>query len=444
MTFPLRRCVSAFALAVLSTQALQPVLAQQQQQPPLSKAKKAQPIPPPLPPTAYALEDALPGLKFDNPLGIATAPGMTDRLFIIERPGRIQLVTDLGHTPPARQVFLDLTAPRDGKLTSEGECGLLGFALHPDHANNRRFFVYYSVRMANRLYERVSRFEVSKSNPLHAEPTSEQPLFTQEDPAINHNGGDLHFGPDGYLYISVGDGGAGDDKFNEGRFINQGFHAAILRIDVDQKPGNLPPNPHSGIARDPKGDAYYSVPADNPFVGAASHHGQSIPPESVRTEIWACGLRNVWRFSFDPKTHRLFAGDVGQNLYEEVDLIVKGGDYGWSYREGLHPFTTGPGGAAEPPEFKPIDPIFEYPRTTGTSVTGGVVYHGTRYPELQGAYICADYAFGRIMALRERQPQWAMEIIAVETGIVALGADPRDGEILFANLNGNIRKLKKQ
>src|SRR5204863_3885105 len=130
-------------------------------------------------------------------------------------------------------------------------------------------------------------------------PASEQPLFSQEDPATNHNGGDLLFGTDGYLYVSVGDGGAGNDQFNNARFINKGFFAAILRIDVDKKDGNLEPNAHPGIEKDDGGKAYYSVPADNPFVGAASYHGEKIDPAAVRTEKWATGLRNPWRMHLD-------------------------------------------------------------------------------------------------------------------------------------------------
>lgn len=408
------------------------------QAPKPAPAKKQPPVPPPLPPTAYALEDAFPGLKFEQPVAIVPVPGDKSRLVIVERTGRLQTLTNLASDAPAKQVFLDFTKPRDGDLTVEGECGLLGFAFHPDYANNGQFFVYYSLRIQGQLYQRVSRFTEASSG-------SEQPLITQEDPASNHNGGDLQFGPDGYLYIAVGDGGAGNDKFDNSHFINKGFHAAILRIDVDKKPGSLPPNPHPAIALEAE-EARYAVPKDNPFHGATAHHGQAIDPKTVRTEIYATGLRNPWRMSFDPPTGRLFAGDVGQNLYEEVDIIVKGGDYGWSYREGLHPFPLGPGGGQEPANFKPIDPMFEYPRTMGLSITGGVVYRGSKFPDLAETYIFADFAFGRVISLRERErnPQWKPEILANEAGITGIGIDPRDGEVLFANMAlGVIKRLKK-
>ena len=186
------------------------------------------------------------------------------------------------------------------------------------------------------------------------------------------------------------------------------------------------------------------LPADNPFIGITSHNGLPVDPATVRTEIWATGLRNPWRMSFDSATGRLFAGDVGQNLYEEVDIITRGGDYGWSYREAGHPFTLGPRGGKEPADFKPVAPIFEYPRMTGLSVTGGVVYHGTRYPQVQGMYIFADFATGRVIALNDEGKQvWADKTLAQDPGIAGIGLDPRNGEVLFANLaSGKIKRLK--
>ena len=396
------------------------------------KVKKSAPVPPPLPPMAYELDDALVGLNFSMPVAVASAPNDKDRLFVVEKTGCIQVVTNLDRPTPTKRVFANLIERPDGKLDDKGECGLLGLAFHPNFASNSRYFVSYSLRVGGQLYQRVSRFEGDQ----------EQPLITQLDPAGNHNGGDLHFGPDGYLYISVGDGGGANDAFDYGRFINKGFHAAILRIDVDKRPGNLPPNPHVAIARDAKGEAFYAVPADNPFIGTTSHQGKQIHPTTVRTEIWSTGLRNVWRFSFDPPTGRLFAADVGQNLYEEVNLIGKGGDYGWSHREGFHAFDLGPSKERPPAGIKPIDPIFEYPRSIGISITGGVVYRGNKFPKLKNAYLCADYAFGRVIALHEKNEIWEHEIIAFEPSITGISIDPRDGELLFCNMaKGKIMRL---
>ncbi len=393
--------------------------------------------------TDYSMEDAFPGVRFDQPLGIVTAPKETSRIFVLEKTGRIQVLTGLDGSKVEKKIFLDLTKPRDGALETEGECGVLGLAFPPDFATSKRVFVYYSLKLSGKLHQRVSRFELDTNDADRVNPASEQPLWSQADPASNHNGGDLVFGPDSYLYVSVGDGGAADDRFNNARFINKGFFAAILRMDVDLKAGNPAPNPHPGIARDDKGAAFYAVPADNPFIGATTHHGEKVDPATVRTEIWATGLRNPWRMHLDVPTGRLFTGDVGQNLYEEVDIITKGGDYGWSYREAKHPFPQGPGRARQPLDFKPVEPIFEYPRATGISVTGGVVYRGKALPKLSEAYIFADYGSGAVLALREKSGTWEPETLAREPGIAGIGTDPRDGTVLFANLaQGRVGKLK--
>ena len=395
--------------------------------------------------TPFEMEDVFPELTFEQPLDIASIPGDKDRIFVVEKTGRVQVIVGLNSGKPEKKLFLDLTHPRDGMLETDGECGVLGLAFAPDYSKSGRFFVYYSLKINGQLHQRVSRFEALSQGADHAEPSSEQPLFSQADPATNHNAGDLHFGPDGYLYISVGDGGAADDQFNNARFISKGFFAGILRIDVDKKPENLPPNPHPGVALDAQGAAFYAIPKDNPFLGAVCYHSVAVEPEAVRTELWATGLRNPWRFSFDPPTGRLFAGDVGQNLYEEVDIIVKGGDYGWSYREGLHAFPQGPGGSREPEGFSPILPIFEYPHPMfGNSVTGGVMYRGAKIPSLREKYIFADYGTGKVVALRdENKPFWVDEMLAVEAGLVSINPDPRDGEPLFANIAlGKIKRLK--
>lgn len=415
-------------------------------QAPLQPPAKPKPAPPPIVfvTVDHELEDAFPGVKFEQPLGVATAPGDKTRLFIVEKTGRVQVITGLDTDKPEKKLFLDLTQIPDATLVTEGECGVLGLAFPPEHGKSGQCFVYYSLKIAGMLHQRLSRFQVAKDDPNRVDNSTEQPLFTQADEASNHNGGDLQFGPDGCLYVTVGDGGAGNDKFDNARFINKGFHAAILRIDVDRKSGSLPPNPHPAIALDADGQAFYAVPSDNPFIGATTHHGEAIDPKTVRTEIWATGLRNPWRIHFDAESGHLFCADVGQNLYEEVDLITRGGDYGWSYREGRHPFPMGPGGDKEPEGFKPVEPIFEYPRTVGLSITGGVVYHGSRLPQFRENYIFADYVTGRVIGLKDAgKAAWKDVMIAQEPGIAGIGLDPRDGEVLFANIAlGQIKRLK--
>lgn len=423
--------------------AIAPICAQTKS--PAAAEPKAAPPPIIFVSTDYELEDVFPDLKFEQPLGIVSVPGDKKRLFVVEKTGRIQVITGLDSTKQEKKLFLDLTHLPEATLETSSECGVLGLAFPSDHTKSGRFFVYYSLKIGDVLHQRVSRFQVTPNDPNRADNTSEQPLITQADEAANHNGGDLQFGPDGYLYISVGDGGAANDKLDQGRFIDKGFHAGILRIDVNKLAGSLEPNPHPAIARAADGTAFYAVPPENPFIGATSHHGQPVDPKKVRTEFWAVGLRNPWRITFDPVTDRLFTGDVGQGLYEEVNIITKGGDYGWSYREGFHPFTLGPGLDKEPEGFNPVPPIFEYPRSVGFSVTGGIVYHGNRYPRLKGTYVFADYASGRVISLRDEEDKavWTDETLAQEPGIAGIGYDPRDGEVLFANMAfGTIKRLQ--
>ena len=325
--------------------------------------KKPQPVPPPLPPTAYALEDAFGGLTFSQPLAIVSAPGDTHRLFVVEKTGCIQEVSHLDQPMPAKQVFLDLIERPDGKLDDKGECGVLGLAFHPGLCAQRAVLRLLTACGSTACcISGISRFQAVAGGPDEADTVSEQPLITQRDPAGNHNGGDLHFGPDGFLYISVGDGGGANDVFDNGTLHQQGLprrDPAHRRGQATRQPAAEPASRHR--PRRARQWRIYAVPADNPFVGAASHHGETIDPATVRTEIWATGLRNAWRFSFDPPTGRLFAGDVGQNLYEEVNLITKGGDYGWSHREGLHAFDLGPGKDKPPAGFSSHRPDLRIP-----------------------------------------------------------------------------------
>jgi len=420
---------------------------------------------------SVGLETAFPGLSFSLPVAISPLPGSKDVVFVIEKGdpapspdgdksadkkkkasayfgGKVQMVSGLSSGKFTKTQVFQLN-PKDGKFDANGECGFLGFAVHPRVAETKQVFVYYSLRIDGKLHQRVSRFKLSSLEPFLVDPASEQPLITQLDPAGNHNGGDLHFGPDGYLYVSCGDGGAGGDAFDTAGYINKGFHAAVFRIDVDKQPGNPAPNPHPSVITDAKGEAYYAVPADNPFLKATSHRGRTLEPGSVRTETWATGLRNAWRFSFDPKTGACFAGDVGQNLFEEIDVLVSGGDYGWHDIEGNHYFNQkdasgkkGAPGRAAPSGFKA--PIHEYDRKLGNSVTGGVVYRGERVPAIAGAYVFADFASGRVFALRENAGKWESEQIAKDNTISGFGYDASNGDVLVASLAGQVKRIVKK
>ncbi|MGV3773582.1 MAG: PQQ-dependent sugar dehydrogenase, partial [Verrucomicrobiales bacterium] len=288
-------------------------------------------------------------------------------------------------------------------------------------------------------HNRLSRFTMSTTGEVLADPDSEMPLITQYDQGDGHNFNDLHFGPDGYLYMSVGDegdGGGGDDYHN-GQKIDKDYFSGMLRIDVDKKPENLPPNPH------PATHSNYFVPADNPFVGATNFNFNPVDPTKVRTEFYAVGLRNPWRFSFDAVTGWILEGDVGQHDYEEINNIVKGGNYGWSFLEGERP-----GPAGSPPEWlKFLDPIHMYKPgfgpDQGYSIIGGTFYRGRKLPALTGKYIFGDYVSGNIWAMAfDGTNKAGIELIANQRGIASFGTDPRNQDLLLVDHDrGKILRL---
>jgi glucose/arabinose dehydrogenase/mono/diheme cytochrome c family protein len=397
----------------------------------------------------YTSVNALGSLIFFDPVVITTPPGETNRLFIVEKNGVISIITNLA--APTRTIFLEMTnrvmsAPAN--VGGSGEQGLLGLAFHPGYATNGFLYVFYTGTNttsagAGTRHDILSRFTTNAGNPNLADPASEQYLIRQHDEASNHNGGDLHFGSDGYLYVSLGDEGGGDDQFNNSQTLIKDFFSGILRIDVDKRPGNLNPQPHASVTA----PTNYFVPADNPFVHTSYggtwngvFNGVLLPnPSLVRNEFWAVGLRNPWRFSFDPETGWLYCGDVGQNVREEIDIINKGGNYGWAYREG---FIAGP--KAAPGGFTSISPILDYDHSEGVSITGGVVYRGDKITELHGAYIFGDYGgSGRVWATRyDGTNATPRQLLLSDIGIAAFGTDPSNGDLLYADvLAGTIMRL---
>lgn len=308
----------------------------------------------------FGVENAFPDLKFTRPMVITHAGDGSDRMFVAEQDGTIRVwANDANAT--ADQIFLDVSADVRREHNEEG---LPGLAFHPKYRDNGEFFIFYSVTPCGSV---VSRFRVSKENPDLADRATEEKLLEFPKPYGNHNGGSLNFGPDGFLDISVGDGGLGDDPHENGQNL-QTLYGSILRIDVDRKDKDL----------------NYSMPKDNPFVEVGL---------KTRGEIWAYGLRISWRIGFDRLTGTLWAGDVGQDRSEEVNVIVRGGNYGWNLREGKQPRDPM---AVRDSVQKFIDPVFDYPRAERKSITGGLVYRGDRRPELQGAYIYADFMSGNI------------------------------------------------
>ena len=350
------------------------------------------------------VQEAFPKLSFDRPVDLQHAKD--NRLFVVEQEGIISVFPN----DPAvanSKVFLDI---EDRVDDSGNEEGLLGLAFHPDYSRNGYFYVNYTASNPDRTV--ISRFKVSGTDRDQAEKSSEQVLLEIPQPYSNHNGGQIAFGPDGYLYIAVGDGGSGGDPQNHGQNLKT-LLGTILRIDVNKQAAGK----------------NYAIPADNPF--ANNNNGN-------KEEIWAYGLRNPWRFSFDAMTNTLWAADVGQNKWEEIDIIEKGGNYGWDRMEGKHCFEPASGCDTE----GLILPIWEYSRDEGVSVTGGYVYRGSAIEQLKGKYIYADFASSRIWSLdfTDRNNPVNTELFKVPFPISSFGVD-QQGELYITGFDGKIYKF---
>jgi len=342
---------------------------------------------------AVRLERVVSGLA--SPVYVTPAGDRSGRVFIVEQSGVIRVLRG-GRL--AAEPFLDI---RD-RVTAGGEMGLLSVAFHPRYADNGRFFVNYTTAAGGR-HTVISEFRVSRGDPDIAS-RQERILLTIPQPFSNHNGGLNLFGPDGMLYIGMGDGGSAGDPFNNGQRLDV-LLGKLLRLDVD-------------------GGSPYRVPPDNPFVGQAGARG----------EIWAYGLRNPWRFSFDRATGRLFLADVGQNEWEEVDVIEKGGNYGWRIMEGAHCYNPPSGCRSTGLKL----PVAEYDHSQGCSITGGVVYRGERLPELAGRYIFGDYCSGRIWTLTETSGRWQITPLLQAGFPISSFGEGEDGELYVVDHQGAI------
>ncbi len=326
----------------------------------------------------------------------------TGRLFAASQYGEIWGFKNDTSTKKSH-LFLDLRGKvKDFKVRGANEEGLLGLAFHPDYKTNGKFYVYYTAAKENKSV--LSEFTVSSDDANKADPDSEVVLMEIDQPFQNHNGGSIEFGPDGYLYIGLGDGGYRNDPQAAGQDLST-LLGSVLRIDVDGKSDGKP----------------YAIPSDNPFVGT----------ENARDEIFAYGVRNPWRLAFDKETGDLWLGDVGQELWEEVNLIVKGGNYGWSNREGTNSFGNRPDvdGVGEP-----IDPVWQYDHRVGRSITGGRVYRSSRMPQLSGKYLYADYVTGKVWALTYDPAKGTAtaneQVIPDSVPVLAFGED-QSGEVYY-------------
>ncbi|MCB0839304.1 MAG: PQQ-dependent sugar dehydrogenase [Bacteroidetes bacterium] len=345
------------------------------------------------------------GMEFTRPVDFQYSGGTNGHIFIVEQRGKIYVLNNQKKT-----LFLDIEDQVDNRGNEEG---LLGLAFHPNYANNGYFYVNYTANNPDRTV--IARFSVDPSSPLKTKPNSKKVLLEFSQPYSNHNGGSIVFGPDGYLYIGVGDGGSGGDPQGNGQNVKT-LLGSILRIDVNKNSVNNA----------------YGIPADNPFAS-----GQN----GAKPEIYAYGLRNPWRINFDSETGDLWAGDVGQNAYEEIDIIKKGGNYGWKVREGEHCYS--PQSGCETQGFEP--PVWEYGRGQGLSVTGGFVYRGTKLPGLIGKYIYADYLSGRVWALEQRtgkKPENTLLFKIPQLQVASFGVD-QNQELYICSFDGHIYRLEE-
>lgn len=345
-----------------------------------------------------------------EPVDLQAPPGDTARIFIVEKTGAIRIARN---GALLARPFLDLS----GQVSGGSEQGLLGLAFHPDYATNGRFFVHYTDRGGE---TRVARF-VASADPDSALPAGDEVLFVDQ-PYSNHNGGQIAFGPDGYLYIGLGDGGSGGDPHGNGQSLAT-LLGKILRLDVD-------------------GGAPYAIPAGNPFAGAPGALG----------EIWSYGWRNPWRFSFDAATGAMWIADVGQNEWEEVDVeppATGGRNYGWKIMEGDHCFAP-PSGCDTTGL---VRPLLEYGHDAGCSITGGYVYRGAEMPGLQGSYFFGDFCTGMIRSVRigaggaPETSDWTSILRREEGGALtqlsSFGVDAR-GELYILLLDGDIYRLRRK
>jgi glucose/arabinose dehydrogenase len=347
------------------------------------------------------LEQYVTGIS--NPTDITNAGD--DRLFVVERGGKVKIIDNEGNVLPTPFIDIDDLV---SNASGQSERGLLGIAFHPDYANNGYFFLNHTD---NDDHTNVVRYQVDPANPDKADPSTRELIILIEQPYGNHNGGGIKFGPDGYLYIGMGDGGSANDPQNYGQ-NKQSLLGKMLRLDVDN-------------------DLPYTIPADNPFVG----------DDTTMDEIWAIGMRNPWRFSFDRMTGDLWIGDVGQGAIEEVDFEPAGDagghNYGWRCYEGTD-FTNLNSMADCNDNY--VDPVYEIPHqgfSGPCSITGGYMYRGTKYTDILGHYICTDYCTGDFYTVTsDGNGGWqGQEVATLNSGISTFGEDVY-GELYVATLSG--------
>ena len=367
---------------------------------------------PPPQPTGIQVTRVYPALTFTNPVLAVQAPGDDARWFVVEQAGRV-LAFDNLDTVTTTSEFIDISA----RVQDGGERGLLGMAFDPLFASNGRVFLHYT--RDNGQLQSVLAAYTSPDAGATLDPASESILLTVDQPFDNHNGGHLAFGPDGMLYMALGDGGSGGDPQDNAQNTRT-LLGKLLRIDVS-------------------GGTDYAIPTDNRWAGNARCTNGAGAAECP--EIHAYGLRNPWRFSFDGSTGELWVGDVGQDDWEEVDRIVAGGNYGWRFREGAHCFNPPSGCPTENNGDVLVDPDAEYDHGLGSSVTGGYVYRGTNIGSLLGRYVFGDFGSGRIFSHTPGSGDLAPEELLDTTLSISSFALGEDGEIYVVDYQGGLYRI---
>ncbi len=365
--------------------------------------------------TPLTVTRVFPLLSFTAPVALQQAPGDGSRWFVVEQAGRVR-VFENSAAAAAATGFIDIT----DRVRSGGELGLLGMAFHPRFPADPRVYLHYTAGSAP-LLSRIAEFR-SLDGGATLDRASEQILLSVVQPQTNHKGGQIAFGPDGLLYIGLGDGGGSGDPLGNGQ-SNSTVLGKLLRVDVERSTGT----------------ARYGIPTDNPFAGGAlcGPNAGAVATTGNCPEIYASGFRNPWRWSFDRRSGELWVADVGQGAWEEVNRVTRGGNYGWRCREGAHAFNANCGGAQNL-----LEPVAEYARSAGQSITGGFVYRGTAIPALAACYVFGDFVSGRLWSVSSDVLPTLQVSAGLDTGLgIASFGEGVDGELYVVAYSGGIHRI---
>lgn len=385
-------------------------------------------LPQSVPTGEFGFEPIYSALTFERPLDIVPIPTQPGAFLVAEQTGKVWRVE--GESTTTKRLVLDLADrlwPLSASPGADAENGLLGIAISPQYPDDRALYVAYISNDVSVLgsgpHQRLSKFEITQPPEFTAIVDSETLFLNQYNPDIFHNGGDIEFGPDGFLYHSIGDGGSANDQLKHSQRIDRDYFSAIFRMDVDGRTTSQPPNPH------PAHQGIHRIPRDNPFLSTWSFNGKPINPTAVRSELYAVGLRNTWRMSFDSETGLLYANDTGQSLREEINLILPGANYQWPEYEGRFRHQT-----PQRPLTFGLPPLVDYTREDGSAISAGIAYRGAKFPELFGKYLFADFTSGRVGAIAVLDSPLARSAIELQNDLLQTFPQDKTGDATQAAL----------